>query len=86
MLGVKTSCKDRWRQVLAEAERIKKKHLATLEPGISESQMIEMQSNNLQLVVPAEVQETYTDSQRKDLIDIESFIELVREKQTRKHG
>lgn len=31
MLGVKTSCKDRWRQVLAEADRIRCKHLLT--PG-----------------------------------------------------
>src|SRR5690606_20658382 len=29
MLGVKSSCKDRWRQVLAEADRIEKKHLLT---------------------------------------------------------
>ncbi|MDE2089998.1 MAG: restriction endonuclease, partial [Gammaproteobacteria bacterium] len=27
MLGVKTTCKDRWRQVLVEARRIKRKHL-----------------------------------------------------------
>jgi len=35
MLGVKTTCKDRWRQVLAEANRISEKHLLTLEPAIS---------------------------------------------------
>jgi hypothetical protein len=27
MLGVKTSCKERWRQVLAETDRIEDKHL-----------------------------------------------------------
>src|SRR5690606_10029713 len=27
MLGVKTSCKDRWRQILSEASRVEKKHL-----------------------------------------------------------
>ena len=26
MLGVKTTCKDRWRQVLSEADRIPQKH------------------------------------------------------------
>src|SRR5262249_19070271 len=31
MLGVKSSCKDRWRQVLSEADRITDKHLLTLE-------------------------------------------------------
>jgi hypothetical protein len=30
MLGVKTTCSDRWRQVLAEADRIQLKHLLTL--------------------------------------------------------
>ena len=38
MLGAKTTCKDRWRQVLPEADRIKHKHVLTLEPSISEEQ------------------------------------------------
>lgn len=42
MLGVKSTCKDRWRQVLSEAARIERKHLFTLEPGISENQTTEM--------------------------------------------
>jgi hypothetical protein len=46
MLGVKSTCKDRWRQVLAEADRINNKHLLTLEPGISENQTDEMKSKN----------------------------------------
>ena len=52
MLGVKTSCKDRWRQVLSETNKIPQKHLLTLEPGISNNQTEEMQSQSLQLVVP----------------------------------
>lgn len=36
MLGAKSTCKDRWRQVLSEADRIEKKHLLTLESAISE--------------------------------------------------
>jgi hypothetical protein len=31
MLGAKTTCKDRWRQVLTEAIKIPHKHLFTLE-------------------------------------------------------
>ena len=42
MLAAKTSCKDRWRQVLAEADRIRTKHLLTLEPAISKIQTAEM--------------------------------------------
>jgi hypothetical protein len=38
LLGAKSTLKDRWRQVLAEANRINDKHLLTLEPRISENQ------------------------------------------------
>ena len=39
-LGAKTTCKDRWRQVLSQADRIPRKHLFTLQPGISSNQLI----------------------------------------------
>jgi len=55
MLGVKSSCKDRWRQVLAEADRIKRKHLLTLEAAISKNQTDEMESKELQLVLPKDI-------------------------------
>lgn len=81
MLGVKTTCKDRWRQVLSEAARIPKKHLLTLEPGISENQTNEMEANNLQLVLPRGLHETYRDNQQKWLMDLGGFINLVKEKE-----
>ncbi len=78
MLGAKSTLKDRWRQVLSEATRIDTKHLLTLEPGISTNQTDEMKVKRLQLVVPAGVQKTYTDAQRSWLMDVQSFVELVR--------
>jgi len=81
MLGVKSTCKDRWRQVLSEAARISAKHLLTLEPGISENQTNEMMANNLRLVVPRSIQQTYKDVQKGWLIDVKGFISLVRSKQ-----
>lgn len=81
MLGLKTSAKERWRQVLAEAERIKRKHLITLEPSISRSQTEEMIAQSLQLVLPQSLFETYTPEQRKSLINLSDFIGIVREKQ-----
>lgn len=81
LLGVKSTCKDRWRQVLSEAERIPKKHLATLEPGISTYQTEQMRANNLRLVVPSPIQETYSDIQRDWLYSIEDFVNLIREQQ-----
>lgn len=77
MLGVKSTCKERWRQVLAEADRIKKKHLLTLEPGVTANQTSEMKSKGLQLVVPASLQPTYTAGQQEWLMNIAEFTALV---------
>ncbi|MEM7457645.1 MAG: type II restriction endonuclease [Planctomycetota bacterium] len=81
MLGAKTTCKDRWRQVLAEAERADDKFLITREEGISENQTDEMRSHNLQLVIPRRLQATYTLNQRAWLFDLRMFIQFVRNKQ-----
>jgi len=80
MLAVKTSCKDRWRQVLAEADRISPKHLLTLEPAISEAQTNEMQASGLQLVLPASLHDTYRNAQRSWLMDIETFLAMMEER------
>jgi hypothetical protein len=53
-LAAKTTCKDRWRQVLSEAHRVRKKHLITLEAEISEMQLREMSAGDVQLVIPRE--------------------------------
>ncbi len=81
MLGVKTTCKDRWRQVLSEADRIHDKHLLTLEPGISQNQIKEMQLRKLQLVIPSPLHETYDRTQQNWLMKLKDFIHLVAEKQ-----
>ena len=70
MLGVKSACKDRWRQVLAEA-------------AISRHQTDEMCKQKLQLVVLRGLHRTYNQSQQSWLLDIAQFTELVREKQKR---
>jgi len=80
MLGAKSSCKDRWRQVLAEAKKIEEKHLLTLEPGISENQTTEMQAKKLQLVLPQEIHETYLPDQQNWLINLSDFLSVVQEK------
>ena len=81
MLGVKTTCKDRWRQVLSEAARIEFKHLLTLEPAISLHQTNEMISNKLQLVVPESLQHSYKEEQQKWILSLKDFVLLLREKQ-----
>ena len=59
MLGAKTTCKDRWRQVLTEAARIPEKHLFTLETAISQNQLQEMHGSSLVLVSTPAVLATY---------------------------
>lgn len=82
MLGAKTTCKDRWRQVLSEAARIPSKHLVTLEASISEAQTNEMASHNLQLVIPSSIHTTYTEKQQKTLQNLQEFIEQIKETQS----
>jgi hypothetical protein len=77
MLGVKSTLKDRWRQVLAEAARIDRKHLLTLEPGLSTHQTDEMVRQSLQLVVPQGLHTTFTPEQSAWLMNLRSFIYLV---------
>lgn len=86
MLGAKSTCKDRWRQVLQEASRIPHKHLITLEAAISVDQTTQMQGKNLQLVVPRSIATTYTPMQQEWLMSVESFIGFVKEKQVRAFG
>ena len=50
MLAAKTTCKDRWRQIINEADRIKLKHLITLQEGVSEAQFREMQEAGVQRI------------------------------------
>jgi len=85
MLGVKSTCKERWRQVLSEAERIKKKHLLTLEPGISQNQTNEMIARDLQLVLPQQLHTTYRPSQQSWLINLAEFLKIVRARESNRY-
>jgi hypothetical protein len=78
MLAVKTTCKDRWRQITREADRIEAKHLLTVQEGVSEAQFREMREADVQLVVPAGLHDAFPKSVRPYLITFESFIADVR--------
>lgn len=82
MLGAKTTIKERWRQVLEEANRIAHKHLITLEPAVSVDYTNAMRASSLQLVVPHELFATYTTSQQDWLMDVASFCSMVEERQS----
>jgi hypothetical protein len=78
MLAVKTTCKDRWRQILNEAERIDRKHLLTLQEGVSVTQFREMTEAQVQLVVPAQIISAYPSDVQPHLQTLESFIGDIR--------
>lgn len=78
MLATKTTCKDRWRQVISEADRIQTKHLLTLQEGVSQAQFNEMTEAGVRLVVPAGLHDAYPDTVRPHLITLEEFIGDVR--------
>lgn len=82
-LGAKTTCKDRWRQVLNEANRIPHKYLFTLQQGMSPNQLKEMRAENLTLVVPAAYHSTYPETYRDQIMTLEEFIEMVVEIQSK---
>jgi len=78
MLAAKTTCKDRWRQITHEADRIATKHLLTLQEGVSEGQFNEMVGAGVQLVVPTALHDAYPKEVRPHLMSFESFIADVR--------
>lgn len=78
MLAVKTTCRDRWRQVINEADRIKIKHLLTLQEGVSESQFREMARADIKLVVPETLMHFYPKAVQPQLQNLESFIGDIR--------
>ena len=78
MLAAKTTCKDRWRQILAEAARIPNKHLFTLETAISTGQTDEMVAHGVQLVVPPSVLATYTSKQQAEMLGLGGFLDIVK--------
>lgn len=80
-LAAKTTCKDRWRQVINEADRLRDrpKYLCTLQQGISPAQMDEMQAENVILVVPRPYIATYPRDRQDRIWSLAQFISYVRE-------
>ncbi len=78
ILAAKTTCKDRWRQVINEGDRVEVKHLLTLQQGVSVNQFAEMNAAGIRLVVPERLHGMYPDTVKPHLITLESFIADVR--------
>ena len=80
-LAAKTTCKDRWRQIINEADRLRDrpKYLCTLQQGISPAQMDEMQNENVILVVPKQYIASYPVDRQDRIWTLSKFVAYVRE-------
>ncbi len=80
MLGAKRTLRERWSQILSEADRIPRKHLLTMEAGIGARRIREIQRHNLTLVIPKQnhADELISADARMTVSD---FIALVRQRQ-----
>lgn len=80
-LAAKTTCKDRWRQIINEADRLRgmNKYLCTLQQGISSSQMDEMLSEKVILVVPKPYISSYPKDRQGQIWTLNKFISYVKE-------
>lgn len=80
-LAPKTTCKDRWRQILNEADRLRdeNKYLCTMPQGISAAQMDEMQAEKVVLVVPKPYITTYPKDRRDRIWTVGRFVDYVKE-------
>ncbi len=80
-LAAKTTCKDRWRQVINEADRLrgKNKYLCTLQQGISSAQMDEMYAEKVILVVPKPYISSYPKDKQDRIWTLEQFVSYVKE-------
>jgi hypothetical protein len=79
IIGVKTTCKDRWRQVLNEGKRVQHKHILTLQPGISANQLKEMHEADITLIVPEALHKEYPKDTGIKLLTVSEFIKETTE-------
>lgn len=80
VLGAKTTCKDRWRQILNEADRMKSrtKFLITMQQGNTAQQLEEMEEENVVLIVPKPYIRSYPVEFQNRIWSISQFIDHVK--------
>ena len=81
VLGAKTTCKDRWRQVANEADRADFKYLFTTQPGLTIHQLKEMETLHVGVVVPKANIGCFPAEYRSKIASLAQFIAMVRERQ-----
>ena len=74
-LGAKSTARERWKQVLSEASRLRRRHLATLDPQLSGASLASMLEHDVVPVMPARLGALYGIDA---VMSIEEFIERAR--------
>jgi hypothetical protein len=74
IVAIKRTCKDRWRQVLKEANRVDAKYLLTMDPKITASQAKAMDDEQIQIVIPRPISERYSPPLRPSLLSLEECL------------
>ena len=79
-LAAKTTCKDRWRQIINEADRLRdeNKYLCTMQQGISGAQMDEMLAEKVILVVPKPYIKSYPKDRQERIWTLGQFVEYIK--------
>lgn len=78
-LAAKTTARDRWRQILPEADRIPVKHLLTLQQSLSPDQVHQIALAHVLLVVPKRYHPRYPGSDGI-IWSIQSFVKMLQER------
>lgn len=79
-LALKTTCRERWNQILNEAKRTKQKHLLTLQAGLPETQFEKMWEAGVRLVVPKSLHKEFPVGVRSRILTVDGFLATVESK------
>lgn len=74
-LGAKSTARERWKQVLSEAGRLRRRHLATLDPQLSHASLRSMAEHDVVPVMPRRLADLY---HGHAVMTVEGFIEHAR--------
>lgn len=77
VLAAKSTVKERWRQILKEADKVPEKNLCTIDPEISGNQLVQMFEEKVQLVIPLEIQSAYNKGYQAKMISFSEFVSRV---------
>ena len=77
-IAMKTTLKERWKQVVYESPRVRRKYLLTLQDGMPAQTLREMREADVTLIVPEELHSEYPMPERDALLSVEALFAVLR--------